>query len=1019
MSSMSAAGTSTVSTLAETQPWARKALIVLFALSGFSGLIYENIWSYYLKLFLGHAAYAQTLVLAIFMGGMAIGAWFSAKYSSGWSNALRVYAVTEGIIGVFGLVFHGTFEWATGLAYSTILPSLGDPIAIITFKWGLATLLILPQSILLGMTFPLMTASLVRHSQGSSGSMIALLYFTNSIGAAIGVLLSGFWLVGQVGLPGTILTAALLNIVIALFAWLLARPQDEDVQLPVSSINQAVVSTDSFYWLLLSVSLLTGTASFIYEISWIRMLSLVMGSSTHSFELMLSAFILGLAFGGLWIKQRIDRVKNMVRYLGIVQIIMGLLAMATIALYTQTFELMQTLVSSLGNTDGGYVLYNISSYLMSLGLMFPATFCAGMTLPLLTHALLQRQYGEKSVGHVYAANTIGAIVGVFGAIHLGMPLLGLKGLMTFGATLDMAVGLGLLWHMKESSGRQPLIYGAAIVVASVGFTTLGVQWDFLKMASGVYRQGVLLNSKEASVLFHKDGKTSTVDLTDHGGGLTSIRTNGKADASLQLDTQKPRALDESTMVFLAAFPLALHPDAKAVANIGFGSGLTSQVLLGSSKLERVDTIEIEEAIVQAAEGFRRRVDAVYTDPRSHIYLDDAKTYFSSHESKYDIIISEPSNPWVSGVSSLFTDEFYRMAKTHLNDKGLFVQWFQMYEIDPEIVFSVLKALDKNFSDYALYKSAIDDLIIVASNGGNVSVPTGAPLESDVIKNELVRYGIYAAEDFSMWKLAEKKSLLPLIRSFDVPVNSDYFPYLDLHASKTRFLHKNAMEIVGLSDAAIPVLEMLGEAPSRYSTERRQGGLYFFRTESMFEASAARHYLLGEKSIVAEKLSPGFQRDLALVKLNMLECTQGRETEGWFDAVMTIAAKTNAHQSPTDANRMWTYLETSLCPKSLTPVRKMWLALFKAVGSRDAGQILNLSDELLSHTNSLSAHQRAYLLMAAMTSAVVLHDEEKAMALWKQYEKQILGNRGTPGLVFRLLVAHSAINSPIDVGLAIK
>lgn len=1019
MSSMSATDTSTVSTLAESQPWARKALIVLFALSGFSGLIYENIWSYYLKLFLGHAAYAQTLVLAIFMGGMAIGAWLSAKYSSRWSNTLRVYAVTEGIIGVFGLVFHGSFEWATDLAYSTILPSLGDPVAIVTFKWGLSTLLILPQSILLGMTFPLMSTSLVRHSQGSSGSMIALLYFTNSIGAAIGVLISGFWLVGQVGLPGTILTAALLNIVIALFAWLLGRPEDEGLPLPVGSISQPVVSTDSFYWLMLSVSLLTGAASFIYEISWIRMLSLVMGSSTHSFELMLSAFILGLAFGGLWIKQRIDRIKHMVRFLGVVQIIMGLLAMATIALYTQTFELMQALVRSLGKTDGGYVLYNIISYLISIGLMFPATFCAGMTLPLLTHTLLQRKYGEKSVGHVYAANTIGAIVGVFGAIHLGMPLLGLKGLTTFGATLDMAVGLGLLWHMKEVSGRRPLIYGAAVVVASVGFTTLGVQWDILKMASGVYRTGILLNSKDASILYHKDGKTSTVDLVDHGGGMVSIRTNGKSDASIQMDSRKPRAIDESTMIFAAAIPLALHPDAKTVANIGFGSGLTSHVLLGSNELKRVDTIEIEEAIVQAAKGFRPRVDSVYVDPRSHIYLDDAKTYFSSHGSKYDIIISEPSNPWVSGVSSLFTDEFYRMARTHLTDKGLFVQWFQMYEIDPEIVFSVLKALDKNFSDYALYKSAIDDLLIVASNGGNVSVPKEAPIESDVIKKELATYGINAADDFLMWKLAEKKTLLPLIRSFDVPVNSDYFPYLDLHASKTRFLGKDATEMAGLIDAAIPVLEMLGEVPPLYSTERQHAGPHFFRTRSMFQASAVRQHLLGEKSAVGAQPAPGLQGDLALVRLNMLECAQGREVEGWSDAVLTIAAETNAHQSPADASRMWTYLETSSCPQTMTPLRKMWLSLFKAVGSRDAEQILDLSDKLLSQTNNISSRQRVYLLMAAMTSALALHDDKKAMALWEQYGQRVFQMGGEPGFVFKLLVAHSSINRPIDGGLAAK
>lgn len=1019
MSSETATETCAVTTLAESQAWARNFLIVLFTLSGFSGLIYENIWSYYLKLFLGHAAYAQTLVLAIFMGGMAIGSWLSAKSSSRWSNALQAYAITEGVIGFFGLVFHESFEWSTQLAYSTILPALGNSLLIGIVKWGLSALLILPQSILLGMTFPLMTASLIRHAQGNSGSTIAMLYFTNSLGAAIGVLASGFWLVGEVGLPGTILAAALLNIVVALFAWLLARPQEEDGQLTARSIPQAAASMDSFYLLMLSVALLTGAASFIYEISWIRMLSLVMGSSTHSFELMLSAFILGLALGGLWIKKKIDRVQNMVQFLAVVQVIMGLLAMATIALYTQTFELMQALVRSLGHTDGGYVLYNIGSYLMSLGLMCPATFCAGMTLPLLTHTLLQRNYGERSVGHVYAANTIGAIVGVFGAIHLGMPLLGLKGLMTFGATLDMAVGLGLLWHIKASSGHRPMVYAAAVVVVSVAFTTVGVQWDTLKTASGVFRSGVLLDPKEASILYHKDGKTSTVDLVDHGEGLRSIRTNGKSDAAIQMDNRKPRSLDESTMIFAAAFPLALHPEAKTVANIGFGSGLTSHVLLGSSTLERVDTIEIEEAMVQAAEGFRPRVDAVYADPRSHIYVDDAKTYFSSHGSKYDIIISEPSNPWVSGVSSLFTDEFYGMAKRHLNDKGLFVQWFQMYEIDPEIVFSVLKALDKNFSDYALYKSAIDDLLIVASNGGNVTDPTGLPLESDAIRTELARYGIYKAADFSMWKLAERKSLSPLVWSFDVPVNSDYFPYLDLHASKTRFQHKNANEVAGLIDAAIPVFEMLGEEPSQFGMERRAQGTYYFRTASMFQASAVRHALLDEKPVLAEKLNPFIQKEVALVRLNMLDCAKGRETEGWFDALLTIAANTNAHQSPIDADRMWTYLETVTCSQTWSPIRKTWFSLFKAVGSRDAGQIINLSEELLSKSANLSVPQRAYLLMAGMASALVLHDEKRALALWENNEKGIVRTGRMPGLIFKLLVAHSTTRHSTDVGLVLQ
>jgi hypothetical protein len=174
---------------------------------------------------------------------------------------------------------------------------------------------------------------------------------------------------------------------------------------------------------MLGVAALTGAASFIYEIGWIRMLSLVLGSSTHAFELMLSAFILGLAFGGLWIKRRIDDIAAPEKFLGVVQVAMGLLALATLVVYGRTFELMQWLFGVLARNDSGYAMFNLGSHLIALVVMFPAAFCAGMTLPLITHALLQRGAGERAIGAVYAANTVGAIVGVFAAVHVGLPAL--------------------------------------------------------------------------------------------------------------------------------------------------------------------------------------------------------------------------------------------------------------------------------------------------------------------------------------------------------------------------------------------------------------------------------------------------------------------------------------------------------------------------------------------------------------------------------------------------------------------
>src|SRR6266702_2724945 len=455
----------------------RGIYLLLFAFSGFSGLIYESIWTDYLKLFLGHAAYAQTLVLAIFMGGMAIGSYISSRYSLRWKNLLLCYAATEGLIGLCALPFHTAFDRTIFYSYTTIVPHLNNPAAVTAFKWSISALMILPQSVLLGMTFPLMSAGILRLFPEKPGSTVAMLYFTNSIGAAAGVLVSGFVLIRLVGLPGTIGIAGLINIALAVTVWSLLKKSETSgktvdskavavAQGPGRKRSKTKVKTaaagdeysgtgqvpelqfageksshetgplharPSWYRFFLLASLVTGAASFIYEIGWIRMLSLVLGSSTHSFELMLSVFLLGLAFGGLWIHWRIERVASPVRYLAHVQVCMGLLALLTLPLYGNTFSVMQWLVKTLDKTDTGYALFNLSSSAIAMTVMLPATFCAGMTLPLITFILIREGHGERSIGAVYAANTIGAIIGVFFAIHVGMPFFGLKGLIACGS----------------------------------------------------------------------------------------------------------------------------------------------------------------------------------------------------------------------------------------------------------------------------------------------------------------------------------------------------------------------------------------------------------------------------------------------------------------------------------------------------------------------------------------------------------------------------------------------------------
>lgn len=222
---------------------------------------------------------------------------------------------------------------------------------------------------------------------------------------------------------------------------------------------------------------------------------------------------------------------------------------------------------------------------------------------------------------------------------------------------------------------------------------LAVHFDPLRMSSAVYRFGVIL-PPTTEVQYYRDGKTASIARYFLNDAML-IATNGKTDASIIMEGAVG-APDETTQLLAAVLPLALYPDAKTAAIIGLGSGMTTYSLLGTNRLERVDTVEIEQAMVEGARGFGRWVDRAFTDPRSHIHIDDAKTYFSSQNTHYDIIISEPSNPWVSGVASLFSEEFYRYIKNHLNERGLLVQWVQLYDLNPLLISSTSNVLALHF-----------------------------------------------------------------------------------------------------------------------------------------------------------------------------------------------------------------------------------------------------------------------------------------------------------------------------------
>jgi predicted membrane-bound spermidine synthase len=985
---------------------------LIFTLSGFSGLIYESIWTHYLKLFLGHAAYAQALVLAIFMGGMALGSALCSRYSLRWKNLLVGYAIAEGLIGLFALVFHDAFDLTVRHSYATIIPQLGSTAAN-AYKWALSVLLILPQSALLGMTFPLMSAGIMRLSPQNPGRTISLLYFTNSLGAAVGVLVSGFLLIRLVGLPWTIRLAGLINMALAVTVWALSKgPRRESSGGELAEEGPSRRRMGGLYGLFLFASLTTGAASFIYEIGWIRMLSLVLGSSTHAFELMLSAFIAGLAFGGLWIQRRIDRMAAPSRALSFVQIVMGLLALTTLPLYGRTFDVMQWLVTTLPKTDTGYLLFNLSSNAIALAVMLPTTFCAGMTLPLITYTLLRRGAGERSIGAVYASNTVGAILGVFFAIHVGMPVLGLKGSIIFGAGLDIALGVLLAWSAADfASKRLPAIM-TALCLCALAAAMGGVHFDFYKMSSGVYRNGSFITPGNSTLLYFKDGKTATVSVAQLESGNRFISTNGKEDAGINMnpDPAVRENPDEDTMILLGVIPMALNPQATSAAAIGFGSGLTTHTLLSNPRLRKVDTVEIERAMVEAANQFRPRVELAYTDPRGAVHIDDAKTFFSVHHNHYDIIVSEPSNPWVSGVAGLFSTEFYRLINRHLTDDGIFVQWVQLYEINTDLVISVLKAVSSNFSDYVVYGTDDADIVIVARRSGTLPGIDPRLLTLPELSPSLARIRVKGVQDIEIRRIGDKKSLRTLLESSPIPANSDYYPVLDQNAARTRFLKANAQDLSAISRNLLPAPELLSGPEPAWTVTDISPSLFFSKTQTAYEATVFRDYYRHGKFELRQGDIPEEDKQEAVrMKQLFYDCRSLTSQNERMASLFNTSIKMVAYLTPRELDAVWRTLESGPCARSLSATERNWLSLFKAVGKRDAQAMVSAAHIILDGGQPLPRQMLQYGVAAGMVGALGQGDREGAYRFWSAHGSGLLDTTDGPHLLFRMLAAGSALS----------
>lgn len=972
----------------------RAALYAVFFVSGFCGLIYESIWSHYLKLLLGHAAYAQAVVLVVFVGGLALGAWITGRFTERIRQPILWYAVIEAMVAVTAFGFQAAFEKVSTWASHSLLPAACTAPGPCMASWWIAAGLILPPAILLGTTFPLMSAGVIRLG-AQPGRGLSLLYFLNSAGAALGVLAPGFLLIPLIGLPGTLLVAGSFNVLVALSAYLIVRPFGREPAVPSASAERAASASPAQLRLLLAVAALTGLSSFIYEVVWIRMLTLVLGAATHAFELMLAPFIFGIALGAWWIRDRIESSEDALLLLARIQIVMGVLAVATLPLYAGSFDAMAWALRALGRAPESYALFNLASVTLAAAVMLPATVCAGMTLPLITAVLLRAGHGERQVGQVYGINTFGAIAGVLAAVHLLIPALGLKWSLALAAAIDVVLGL-VLWAM--ASQRLPVIarFGWTGRTALAGVGALALAWlvavpaatalEPQLLASGVFRHGQARLHHEQKVLFHRDGKTATVSVVQSSGGERSLLTNGKVDGATHHEGRIVTD-DDHTMVLLGALGPVHHPKARTAAVIGMGTGTSSAVLLASPALERVDTIEIEPLMVEAAGMFRPRNEAVFTDPRSRIVMDDARAHFSRTGARYDIVVSEPSNPWVSGVSGLFTQEFYSHVSAHLADDGHFVQWLHVYEASPELVASILRAFSAVFPVYRAYVTNSADVVLVARNDLRPPELQGDALDAmPRMQKHLMSLGIGSTAMLAAHEAGRGNAIQLLADTFAAPPNSDYFPYVDHRAARDRFRHDNARVLFALRQAPVPLLEFKNGAPPHAGQVRAAIPTMPAHVRALAGGYQGLRYLRGEKlsSLEAWQLQP-HDLDYAAVRGWTAQCRFPAGTGAAWGALVRVAGSVNPAVSAADASGWWKSVATR-CGNALEPAQRAWIDLFAAVGARNADASGRAADRVLALDTQLTQENRAYATLAGVAGHLSAARRPQASDVLKEQGK---------------------------------
>ena len=812
-------------------------LYVFFVLSGMTGLVYQVLWSRKLSIIFGHTVFAVSSILAAFMGGLALGSFLAGKLvdkldlpdnqkpgilmalsRGAFSSHVRLYGLLELGIGIYALFTPFLINLVGGI-YIALMGAFSlslYPMSVITFILSVA-IFILP-TMAMGATLPIVLKFVIR-TYGELMEKTAWIYAINTFGAVIGSFLAGFILFPALGLQLTLAAAAVINVIIGIIAIFVDRSmagneekpeatkstqkQEAAEPAPVEQIPQ--IDEKARHRLILLVFFISGFTSMVYEVGWSRALALSIGSSVYSFSTILVTFLFGIALGSyLFSKSRFfNQDKISIRSLANVELAIAVLSLVILPVLGFLPYIFLKMFPILKNS---YFLVVAGNFIISFLVILPPTILFGVTFPMVVK-IYTRDLSNlgTNIGVVYASNTAGNILGSFMTGFLLIPLMGVENSLKFAIALNLLGALMIYLHLfkkeeKKAAGYFRFALIALMVVVLVFFQawrksamSLGVSVyaRFYSQVKNFSQFNKLLEREAKNIVFYRDGISCTVTIMKTGD-LTALKVNGKNDASYS-----PGGTEDMHTQWLQGFiPSTLHHNPRRVCVIGFGSGITDAAVSQFDEVKRIDSVEIEPVVMQAARYFREGNLAVMENPKFHSHIADGRNFILASKQKYDLIISEPSNPWIAGIGNLFSVDFYQVCLRKLNDDGIYCQWIHTYGMAPDTVRMVMKTFYSVFPHGSLWITQRGDLMLI---GCKKPVKLDYRRLKEVISRNprVKKYLQMISYDDPRKLLANYVADADRIRAYarDGRINSDDKPLLEFDAPKNIYGNIDRMLVV--------------------------------------------------------------------------------------------------------------------------------------------------------------------------------------------------------------------------------